>query len=63
MPLFYQHNIDDTTRIAVWKIEEPEAFFLEKVPVKKDVRHPYKRLQHLAGRYLLTQLFDDFFLS
>lgn len=60
MPLFYQHNIDDSTRIAVWKIEEPEAFFLEKVPVKKDVRHPYKRLQHLAGRYLLTQLFDDF---
>lgn len=60
MSLFYQHNIDEYTRLAVWRIDEPEPFFLEKVPVKKDVSHPYKRLQHLAGRYLLTQLFDDF---
>lgn len=25
-----------------------------------DVTHPYKRLQHLAGRYLLPVLFEDF---
>src|SRR5574343_215918 len=60
MPLFYQHNIDDETRLAIWKIEEPESFFLEKVPLKKEVSHPYKRLQHLAGRYLLPILFEDF---
>jgi 4'-phosphopantetheinyl transferase EntD len=58
--LFYQHNINEDTKIGIWRIEEPEAFFLEKVPVKRDVSHPYKRLQHLAGRYLLPVLFEDF---
>lgn len=58
--LFYQHNINDTTKLGIWQIEEPPSFFLEKVPLKKDVSHPYKRLQHLAGRYLLTVLAEDF---
>ena len=60
MALFYQHNINENTRTGIWRIEEPEEFFLEKVPVKRDVSHPYKRLQHLAGRYLLPTLFEDF---
>lgn len=60
MALFYQHNINEDTKIGIWRIEEPEPFFLEKVPVKRDVSHPYKRLQHLAGRFLLPTLFEDF---
>lgn len=60
MPLFYQHNIDETSRLGIWRIEEHEPFFLEKVPVKRDVSHPYKRLQHLAGRFLLPELYEDF---
>jgi phosphopantetheinyl transferase len=60
MPLFYQQNINEETRLAIWKIEEPESFFDRKVPIKKDVSHPHKRLQHLAGRYLLPFLFNDF---
>ncbi len=60
LALFYQHNINQHTRLAVWRIEEPEDFFLEEVPLKQDVTHPYKRLQHLAGRYLLRVLFPDF---
>lgn len=60
MPLHYQHNINDFTRLAVWKIEEPEEFFLQKVPLQQSVSHPHKRLQHLAGRYLLPFLFPDF---
>jgi phosphopantetheinyl transferase len=60
MPLFYQHNINATTKLGVWRIDEDEDFFLEKVPLKNDVSHPIKRLQHLAGRYLLPVLFDDF---
>ena len=58
--MFYQHNINAGTKIGIWRIEEAEDFFLEKVPLKKDVSHPYKRLQHLAGRYLLPTLFEDF---
>jgi 4'-phosphopantetheinyl transferase EntD len=61
--LFYQHNINGTTKLGIWRIEEQESFFLEKVPLKRDVSHPYKRLQHLAGRYLLPVLFEDFPLS
>ncbi len=60
MPLFYQHNINRDTKLGIWRIEEPESFFLEKVPLKRDVSHPFKRLQHLAGRYLLSSLFPDF---
>ena len=60
MPLFYQHNINGDTKLGIWLIEEPESFFLEKVPLKKNVSHPFKRRQHLAGRYLLSYLFPDF---
>jgi len=60
VPLFYQQDINEQTRLAVWKIAEPESFFLEKVTLKKEITHPHKRLQHLAGRYLLRYLFPDF---
>lgn len=46
--------------MAVWKIEEEESFFLRSVPLQRDITHPHKRLQHLAGRYLLRFLFPDF---
>lgn len=60
MALFYQHNINDFTKLAVWKIEEPEDFFLKKVRLQQEISHPHKRLQHLAGRYLLQLLHPDF---
>ena len=60
MPLFYQHNINDNTKLGIWKIEEPEDFFLAEVPQHRAITHPHKRLQHLAGRYLLKYLFPDF---
>lgn len=60
MPIFYQQEINAHTRLGVWKIEEPETFFLAQVPNPQGVTHPYKRLQHLAGRYLLQHLFPLF---
>ncbi len=60
MPLFFQNDIDADTRLAVWKIEEEESFFIEKVPLHRQITHPHKRLQHLAGRYLLQYLFPHF---
>jgi len=60
VPLFYQQDINETTRLGVWKIEEPEEFFLQAVPLQRSITHPHKRLQHLAGRYLLPWLFPDF---
>ena len=60
MPVFFQHQINDTTRLGIWKIEETEEFFKGNVPQHRDVTHPHKRLQHLAGRFLLQFLFPDF---
>lgn len=60
MPLVYQHTINSATKVGLWHIAESEDFFLAKVPLKRDVSHPHKRLQHLAGRYLLPTLFEDF---
>ena len=60
MPIFFQHQINETTRLGIWKIEEAEEFFKANVPQHRDVTHPHKRLQHLAGRFLLQYLFPDF---
>jgi phosphopantetheinyl transferase len=60
MPLVYQQDINAVTKIAVWHITEPEDFFLLEVPLQREIRHWHKRLQHLAGRLLLKQLYADF---
>lgn len=60
MPIFFQQQINENTRLGVWKIEETEEFFKGNVPQHRDVTHPHKRLQHLAGRFLLQYLFPDF---
>ena len=60
MPIFFQQQINETTRLGIWKIEESEDFFKGNVPPQRDVTHPHKRLQHLAGRFLLQFLFPGF---
>jgi phosphopantetheinyl transferase len=60
VPLFYQYTISEFTRLAIWKIEEDEAFFSSQVPFHRDITHPNKRLQHLAGRYMLQHLVPGF---
>jgi phosphopantetheinyl transferase len=60
MPIFFQQHINETTRLGIWKIEETDEFFKGKVPEHRKVTHPHKRLQHLAGRFLLQFLFPDF---
>ena len=60
MPLVYQQNINLNTKMGVWHIAEQENYFLNKVSLQSTIRHPHKRLQHLAGRYLLQELFPTF---
>ena len=60
MPLVYQKNINLTTRLGVWHIAEEKDFFLQQVPLQAQIKHPHKQLQHLAGRYLLKELYPDF---
>jgi len=58
--LFYQQNINELTKLAIWELTESEDFFAASVMLQSNVTHPHKRLQHLAGRYLLPYLFPDF---
>jgi phosphopantetheinyl transferase len=60
MPLVYQQNINATTKIGVWHIAEAEDFFLRQVPLHRAITHWHKRLQHLAGRLLLKELYPEF---
>ncbi len=60
MPIFFQKELGAGTSLGIWKIEEEEAFFLRAVPLQRTIRHPHKRLQHLAGRYLLKNLAPHF---
>ncbi len=63
MPLVYQQNINDSTKLAVWHILESEEFLLNTVPLTQLIHHPHKRLQHLAGRFILQHLDADFPLN
>ena len=63
MPLVYQQNINALTRLGVWHIAEDEHFFTSKVPAPAHITHPHKRLQHLAARILLKELYEDFPLN
>ena len=60
MPLIYSNQINTATKIGVWHITEAENFFLQKVSLQRSITHPHKRLQHLAGRHLLLDLFPNF---
>lgn len=60
MPLFFQSFPVPDCRLAVWHIAEDEGFFLTQAIPQRAVSHPHKRLQHLAGRYLLRYLFPHF---
>ena len=60
MPIFFHKELNEYTRLGIWKIEEAEDFFLRSVPLQRSITHPHKRLQHLAGRYLLKLLFHQF---
>lgn len=60
MPIFFQQDIDEDAKLGIWRIEEEEDFFLQSVMPQRNVSHPHKKLQHLAGRYLLKYLYPDF---
>jgi hypothetical protein len=56
MPLLIYQQLDTAAKLGVWRIEEPELFFREHTGLVSAISHPRKRLQHLAGRFLLKEL-------
>ncbi|MEO6830881.1 MAG: 4'-phosphopantetheinyl transferase superfamily protein [Chitinophagaceae bacterium] len=65
MPIFEEWMPHPHSLAAIWHIEEEEAFFLDKNSVRaatahSNIKHPKRRLEHIAGRYLLQHLKEDF---
>ncbi|RYD55558.1 MAG: 4'-phosphopantetheinyl transferase superfamily protein [Sphingobacteriales bacterium] len=60
MPLYREWNSDPYSLAAIWKIEEPESFFAERTGMEPDIRHDQRRIERLAGRFLLKHLKEDF---
>jgi phosphopantetheinyl transferase len=60
MPLLKQWKIGAHATAAIWKIEEQEAFFAERTGLVATHKAEKRRTEHLAARYLLTQLEEDF---
>ncbi len=63
MPIFKEWNIGDTGHAAIWKVEEPETFFNEHTGIYPDIKNEKRRMEHLAGRFLLKHLREDFPLN
>lgn len=61
MPLYREWASDPYSLAAIWKIEEPESFFVERTGLGQlDIKHEKRRMERLAGRFLLKHLKEDF---
>ena len=64
MPLTDHHITEKNGQMALWHITESEAFFLEKLPLTDadrtdlNARKGRRRLEWLAGKYLVQLLID-----
>lgn len=61
MPLYKEWNPKLHSLAAIWHITEPEDFFAEQISVSGDhILHAKRRIEFLAGRFLLQYLNKDF---
>lgn len=60
MPLLREWESDPYSLAAIWEIAEPEHFFVERTGIQSAVSNPKRRMEHLAGRFLLKYLKQDF---
>jgi len=60
MPLYREWSSDPFSLAAIWEITEPEQFFIERTQLTVDIKSEKRRLEHLAGRFLLRHLQEDF---
>ena len=63
MPFFYQQNINQTTHLAIWAIEEPLSFFEQDVQMVVDIQNEDRKIQHLAVRLLFKLMMPEVDLS
>jgi 4'-phosphopantetheinyl transferase len=66
MGLVFEKNVSFETQIAIWKIEEEPDFFSSNIDFSEydfmeyeSIKHPFKRMQWLASRYLLKKISNE----
>ena len=65
MPLLLDKKIANHTRVAVWKVEEPNSFFIEALGLDKEELAAYNQMrahrqkEWLSSRYLLHLISSD----
>jgi phosphopantetheinyl transferase len=60
MPLYKEWNVGNHGVAAIWKIEEPESFFRDQTGIVSDIKNEKRRIEFLAGRFLLKHLEEEF---
>ncbi len=60
MPLYREWSVGHDSLAAIWKIDEPEVFFTQRTGITPDIKNEKRRMEHLAGRFLLKHLKEDF---
>ena len=63
MPFFYQQNINDSSHLAIWAIQEPLSFFEEDIALPIPIQNEERRIQHLAVRLLFKLMMPEIELS
>lgn len=60
MPLIKEWEPDARSLAAIWQIDEPESFFTSATGLESAIKSDVRRIERLAGRYLLQHLQADF---
>jgi 4'-phosphopantetheinyl transferase len=60
MPVYKKWQHPNNTHIVIWKIEESEDFFMEQTGLQSEKKSDIRRLEHLAGRFLLQHTLPGF---
>lgn len=62
MPI-YREFICKGTNVAFWKIAEPESFFIENTGLISTIKSDVRRIEFMAGRFLLKKMMPTLDLS
>jgi phosphopantetheinyl transferase len=60
MPLIREWEPDAQSLAAIWRMDEPEDFFTATTGLESAIKSDKRRIERLAGRYLLQHLKADF---
>lgn len=66
MALIFERELSNSTRIALWKIEEAPDFFSSHIDFSEydfieyeSIKHPLRQMQWLASRFLLKKMSNE----